>query len=111
MPNTPIDYVEHVTSRWLGGRGTRVLYLAIILTILGTIMTGFAMSEARAQAEKAAVSVENAVRLASEVSKLCGTSEFRDNHRDACVRAAEVLGDPSKAAGAHLVDAAEGTSR
>lgn len=102
---------EHETSRWLSGRGTRVLYAAIGLTIIGTLLTGQSMSQARAESERAAASVENAVRLASEVSKLCEKPEFHLVHTDACARAAEILGDPSKAAGGLMVDAAVDVAR
>lgn len=95
-----IDTVEGPHSRWLGGRGTRVLYLAIALSVAGALMTGQSVSQARAESEKATVSVEAAVKLATEVSQLCRGEEFRRTHEDTCLQAEELLKDPSVDGGA-----------
>lgn len=109
MSNTPVDHVEPLASRWLGGRGTRVLYIAIVVAIVGALWTGQSISQARAESERAAASVENAVRLASEVSKLCVSPDFKVKHEGACTQAEQILGDPTKAAaGVRVVDAADG---
>lgn len=100
------NVVEDMKASWLGGRGTRVLYASIIVTIIGTLMTGHSMSQARAESEKAAVSVERAVKLANEVTQLCENPDFHLKHTDTCSRATDLLKDPSGgAAGFVVVDA------
>lgn len=101
-----INPVESMKASWLGGRGTRVLYAAISVTIIGTLLTGNQISQARAEAEKSAASVEQAVALASEVEALCSDYDFRQGHIDTCARATQILKDPSGgAAGLTVVDA------
>lgn len=95
------DPVEFLRSRWLGGRGTKVLYFAILLCVVGTLLLGQSVNAARSEAgrveeEKAAV-VKAAVQLASEVSLMCKEDGFRAGHLAACARADEILRDPSKA--------------
>lgn len=94
--------VEILRSRWLSGRGTRFLYFAIILTIVGVLMMG------SKPPTEAAPAVEDAVGLAVEVSTLCGDAQFRAAHTKACDQARGILGGgPAGGGGAavELVDA------
>ena len=76
---------EELAARWLNGRGTKVLYFAIIFAILGTLMTGWSAAEAR-EKERAAL------ELVSEVKSLCARDEFRVVNREVCVRAEQITG-------------------
>lgn len=85
---------EELAARWLGGRGTAVLYFAIVLAIVGVLVTAGSMAKAREDQEKA-------VGLAIEVQSLCARDEFRVSNQKICTQVAEFLADP----GAHPVPA------
>jgi hypothetical protein len=99
--------VEILRSRWLSGRGTRFLYIAILVTIVGVLMMG-----SKAPSESA-VTPEQAVGLAVEVSTLCKKPEFLLQNQKACDQAYGILGGAPGGvggAGTELVDAV-GASR
>lgn len=81
--------VEVLRSRWLSGRGTRFLYFAIILTIVGVLMMG-AKPVVEAQSGTPAPT-QQAVGLAVEVSTLCDKPEFLLQHQNACEKARKIL--------------------
>lgn len=78
---------EELAARWLGGRGTAVLYFAIILAIVGVLVTAQGMAQAREDREKA-------VELASQVQTLCVKTEFREANSGVCQQAAHFLANP-----------------
>lgn len=95
--------VEVLRSRWLSGRGTRFLYFAIVLTIVGVLMMG-----SRVEPTATSVPEQQAVGLAVEVSTLCGDVEFLLQHQKACEQAKKILDGEVKGpagAGTELVDA------
>jgi hypothetical protein len=93
------DPVELLQSRWLGGRGTLVLYVAILVTIAGVL--GMSHHEWTAATERAEV-----VGLAEQVSEACSSEmEFRRGHPELCSRAERILGGGSGAV-ADLIHAA-----
>lgn len=83
---------EELAARWLGGRGTKVLYFAIILAIFGAMTTWWALADAR-EGERAAL------ELVSEVQHLCSSKEFRVVNANVCTRAAEISGGQIKNSG------------
>lgn len=103
--------VEVLRSRWLSGRGTRFLYFAILLTIVGVLMMG-AKPDA-GSSSGSPETTEKAVGLAVEVSTLCGNPEFLLQHQKACDQARGILDGGAAGvggAGAELVNAV-GASR
>lgn len=96
--------VEHLQSRWLGGRGTRFLYFAIILTIVGVLWMSAGGAGARAEEPKVAVD------LAVEVAHLCSGADFAKTHPSACAKAEAVLGGGALGGPADQVNAV-GVSR
>jgi hypothetical protein len=76
-----------------------VLYFAVVLAILGTLLTAGGMSAARDEAAAAEVEIQQAVKLAVEVQGLCADREFEIKNPVACHQAAELLADPSPSPG------------
>lgn len=101
--------VEVLRSRWLSGRGTRFLYFAIVLTIVGVLMMGSKPPTASGPA--ADVPVEQAVGLAVEVSTLCGDIQFRMEHSKACAQAKGILDGEKSSGGGVGVELAVGVPR
>lgn len=90
---------EHVKSKWLSGRGTKVLYLALLLGIFGGVGTGQALAAAHEAEARAVVeqqtAVQNARALAEHVVEACKDANFAKTHTEVCVQAADVAADPA----------------
>lgn len=81
-----------IKSKWLTGRGTKVLYGAVALIIWCGIGSGAAMIEANNRAQ---VAVTNSVQIAQVTLDACQDKTFYAEHVDGCIKASKVTVDPS----------------
>lgn len=82
-----------VPSKWATGRGTKVMYGAVVLLLFGALGCWSTIASTNAKAD---VAVNNSVTVAQQMVQICRDPQVFDKNKQGCQQAEKVATDPSQ---------------
>ena len=85
--------LDAVRSKWATGRGTKVMYGAVLMLLFGTLGCWSSVAVANAKAD---VAVNNSVTVAQQMVQMCRDPQVYSKNTEGCQQAVKVTSDPSQ---------------